>query len=87
MWWQAQKCRNGAAAYSLSDVAPASTTRFAWRPSTLDERSKEEVRPINWANRPKSYVMRTETWDEFPNVSAKGLKSCMAIYVNEELSL
>jgi methylenetetrahydrofolate reductase (NADPH) len=64
--------------YSLSDVAPASTTRaLPWRPSTLDERSKEEVRPINWANRPKSYVMRTETWDEFPNVSAKGLKSCM----------
>ena len=24
-------------------------------------------RPINWANRPKSYVMRTEDWDEFPN--------------------
>jgi len=25
------------------------------------------VRPINWANRPKSYIKRTETWDEFPN--------------------
>jgi methylenetetrahydrofolate reductase (NADPH) len=24
-------------------------------------------RPINWANRPQSYAMRTETWDEFPN--------------------
>lgn len=54
--------------YSLSDVVPASTARsLPWRPSALDERSKEEVRPINWANRPKSYVMRTETWDEFPN--------------------
>lgn len=58
--------------YSLSDVVPASTARsLPWRPSALDERSKEEVRPINWANRPKSYVMRTETWDEFPNVSAR----------------
>lgn len=56
--------------YSLSDVVPASSARsLPWRPSALDERSKEEVRPINWANRPKSYVMRTETWDEFPNVS------------------
>jgi len=27
----------------------------------------EEVRPINWANRPKSYIKRTITWDEFPN--------------------
>jgi methylenetetrahydrofolate reductase (NADPH) len=60
--------------YSLSDVAPASTARpLPWRPSALDERSKEEVRPINWANRPKSYVMRTETWDEFPNVSSVDL--------------
>jgi methylenetetrahydrofolate reductase (NADPH) len=27
----------------------------------------EDVRPINWANRPKSYLARTEVWDEFPN--------------------
>ena len=25
------------------------------------------MRPINWANRPKSYITRTITWDEFPN--------------------
>lgn len=25
------------------------------------------MRPINWANRPKSYLSRTEEWDEFPN--------------------
>lgn len=29
--------------------------------------SVEDVRPINWANRPKSYIKRTVTWDEFPN--------------------
>jgi len=27
----------------------------------------EEVRPIFWANRPKTYVARTEEWDAFPN--------------------
>ena len=27
----------------------------------------EDVRPINWANRPKSYIARTTGWDEFPN--------------------
>ena len=41
--------------------------QFPWRPSAMERRSQEEVRPINWANRPKSYVMRTEDWDEFPN--------------------
>lgn len=27
----------------------------------------EDVRPINWANRPKSYIARTTGWDEYPN--------------------
>jgi len=27
----------------------------------------EAVRPIFWANRPKSFIARTEDWDEFPN--------------------
>jgi len=27
----------------------------------------EAVRPIFWANRPKSFISRTEDWDEFPN--------------------
>eukprot|EP01117_Protostelium_nocturnum_P012738 TRINITY_DN4706_c0_g1_i1.p1 TRINITY_DN4706_c0_g1~~TRINITY_DN4706_c0_g1_i1.p1 ORF type:complete len:596 (+),score=215.73 TRINITY_DN4706_c0_g1_i1:440-2227(+) len=31
------------------------------------KRAKEEVRPIFWRNRPKSYIYRTNTWDEFPN--------------------
>ena len=25
------------------------------------------VRPINWANRPRSYLARTDVWDEYPN--------------------
>ena len=46
---------------------PPSRKQFPWRPSAMESRSKEDVRPINWANRPKSYVMRTDDWDEFPN--------------------
>eukprot|EP00350_Pseudokeronopsis_sp_OXSARD2_P009114 CAMPEP_0170550638 /NCGR_PEP_ID=MMETSP0211-20121228/8664_1 /TAXON_ID=311385 /ORGANISM="Pseudokeronopsis sp., Strain OXSARD2" /LENGTH=194 /DNA_ID=CAMNT_0010857279 /DNA_START=777 /DNA_END=1361 /DNA_ORIENTATION=+ len=30
-------------------------------------RGKEEVRPIFWAIKPKSYISRTKEWDEFPN--------------------
>ncbi|KAG0241285.1 methylenetetrahydrofolate reductase-domain-containing protein [Mortierella sp. GBAus27b] len=38
-----------------------------WR-SSFDERRKEEsVRPIFWSNRAKSYISRTDNWDEFPN--------------------
>lgn len=35
-----------------------------WKPSAMENRSKEAVRPINWSNRPLSYVMRTDDWDE-----------------------
>jgi len=28
---------------------------------------KEEVRPIFWKHRPRSYISRTGSWDEFPN--------------------
>ena len=39
-----------------------------WRQSAMEKRSKQEgIRPIHWANRPKSYVLRTECWDEYPN--------------------
>ena len=48
-------------------VRTSNGRQFPWRPSAMEKRSQEEVRPINWANRPKSYVMRTEDWDEFPN--------------------
>jgi len=29
--------------------------------------TSEDVRPIYWANRPKTYISRTREWDEFPN--------------------
>ncbi len=38
-----------------------------WRASTVDNRRNEDVRPIFWSNRPKSYLARTMSWDDFPN--------------------
>lgn len=38
-----------------------------WRPATVDKRRQENVRPIFWANRPKSYLDRTSTWDDYAN--------------------
>jgi len=38
-----------------------------WRPSTHPKRLTEQIRPIHWANRPKSYLSRTDDWDEFHN--------------------
>ena len=39
-----------------------------WKGSRVNLKGlAEEVRPINWANRPKSYIQRTASWDEYPN--------------------
>ena len=38
-----------------------------WRASTAPDRREETVRPIFWSNRPKSYIARTDDWDDFPN--------------------
>ncbi|KAL8409696.1 hypothetical protein RB594_007954 [Gaeumannomyces avenae] len=38
-----------------------------WKQSLGLGRRGEDVRPIFWRNRNKSYVMRTQDWDEFPN--------------------
>ncbi|POS83635.1 hypothetical protein EPUL_004896 [Erysiphe pulchra] len=38
-----------------------------WRQSLSPRRRDEDVRPIFWKNRNKSYIMRTQDWDEFPN--------------------
>lgn len=40
---------------------------FPWRQSKGLNRREEDVRPIFWKNRNKSYVTRTQDWDEFPN--------------------
>jgi methylenetetrahydrofolate reductase (NADPH) len=38
-----------------------------WRQSLTPTRRTETIRPIFWANRMKSYLSRTENWDEYPN--------------------
>ncbi|KAI9510496.1 methylenetetrahydrofolate reductase-domain-containing protein [Russula earlei] len=38
-----------------------------WRQSLTPARRSETIRPIFWANRTKSYLARTENWDEYPN--------------------
>jgi methylenetetrahydrofolate reductase (NADPH) len=38
-----------------------------WRPSLGLKRREENVRPIFWRNRNRSYIERTQEWDEFPN--------------------
>ncbi|KDQ61373.1 hypothetical protein JAAARDRAFT_171545 [Jaapia argillacea MUCL 33604] len=38
-----------------------------WRQSLTPSRRNETIRPIFWANRTKSYLSRTENWDEYPN--------------------
>ncbi|GBE86652.1 methylenetetrahydrofolate reductase-domain-containing protein [Sparassis latifolia] len=38
-----------------------------WRQSLTPSRRAENIRPIFWANRTKSYLSRTENWDEYPN--------------------
>lgn len=42
-------------------------TPLPWRQSLSPRRREEDVRPIFWKNRNRSYVMRTQDWDEFPN--------------------
>src|SRR6195952_3221726 len=38
-----------------------------WRQSLGLNRRDENVRPVYWRNRNRSYVARTQDWDEFPN--------------------
>lgn len=45
-----------------------SRRHFPWQPTGNSERlASEDVRPVYWAMRPKSYMTRTKQWDEFPN--------------------
>lgn len=46
---------------------PAASRPLPWKASANKKRLCEDVRPIFWASRPKSYMYRTSDWDEFPN--------------------
>ena len=51
----------------LGIVPQRSERVLPWRGASAVRRQEEDVRPIFWANRPKSYLARTLAWDEFPN--------------------
>ncbi|KAH9919945.1 methylenetetrahydrofolate reduct [Amylocystis lapponica] len=52
----------------LSLVPRVETVKpLPWRQSLTPSRRTETIRPIFWANRTKSYLSRTENWDEYPN--------------------
>ena len=38
-----------------------------WWPTANHKRCTEDVRPIYWSSRQRSYICRTQMWDEFPN--------------------
>ena len=50
----------------LEELGITHTTRNGpWR--AVAGRERDEVRPIFWSCRPKSYIDRTDDWDEYPN--------------------
>lgn len=51
----------------LPDVQSPVDKPLPWRPSYGLNRRDENVRPIFWRNRGRSYVARTQDWDEYPN--------------------
>jgi len=51
----------------MPDVASPLQKPLPWRQSLGLKRKEENVRPIFWRNRARSYVSRTQDWDEFPN--------------------
>lgn len=51
----------------LPDMESPLEKPLPWRPSLALNRRDENVRPIFWRNRNRSYVARTQDWDEFPN--------------------
>ena len=50
-----------------SDSVDPDIKPLPWRQSLGLNRRDENVRPIFWRNRNRSYVARTQDWDEFPN--------------------
>lgn len=54
-------------ALNLWNQDPSASRPMPWRCSANKKRIAEDVRPIFWATRPRSYLYRTSDWDEFPN--------------------
>jgi methylenetetrahydrofolate reductase (NADPH) len=52
---------------SIWNAECASPRSMPWKHCINIQRKAEDVRPIFWSIRPRSYVYRTESWDQFPN--------------------
>ena len=49
--------------HGLGLIEQSATQReLPWKPSNVAKRASEDVRPIFWANRPKSYLHRTSSY-------------------------
>ena len=55
--------------FRADDEQDSGMRKFPWMPCpALARRGQiEDVRPIFWTSRPRSYMIRTSNWDEFPN--------------------
>ena len=53
----------------MTDEQDSGLRKFPWMPGpALARRGRmEHVRPIFWTSRPRSYMIRTSDWDEYPN--------------------
>ncbi|PIA59757.1 hypothetical protein AQUCO_00400570v1 [Aquilegia coerulea] len=61
-------CKTRECEQNLGLIDEAKISRpLPWRRPTNIYRVKEDVRPIFWANRPKSYLTRTIGWDQYPH--------------------
>lgn len=58
---------SSSATESTSTSTMADPRQLPWKKPPTDKRVKEDVRPIFWANRHKTYLARTLEWDDFPN--------------------
>jgi len=58
-----------AGVFPKEDEPDLSLRRLPWMPGPAHARRgrMELVRPIFWTSRPRSYMIRTSNWDEFPN--------------------
>eukprot|EP00301_Raphidiophrys_heterophryoidea_P022742 c6830_g1_i1.p1 GENE.c6830_g1_i1~~c6830_g1_i1.p1 ORF type:complete len:592 (+),score=156.24 c6830_g1_i1:30-1778(+) len=68
---------SGIHVYTMNNVEPiknlldevgllTNRTVLPWKRAVLPLRQREDVRPIFWSNRPKSYLVRTKEWQFFP---------------------
>ncbi|PVU89573.1 hypothetical protein BB561_005282 [Smittium simulii] len=51
----------------FNNITSSTNKSLPWPSACQEKRAGENVRPIFWHNNADSYILRTESWDEFPN--------------------